>query len=133
MRMVTRQLVKAFLDERRVKSKNTHTDERTLYLHGNAIAWRPYSSHNPGAICMTLAGWNSVTTRERLNGLCERLFNQRPFHSKNYAPHFAGVPIDDHDVFVWYPGITDAKQMLTANMMIDDKFDPEAVFGRLAA
>ncbi len=43
---------------------NTHTDGNALYLHGNKIAER-----RGGVLWVTLAGWPTVTTRERLNGL----------------------------------------------------------------
>lgn len=43
---------------------NTSTDGVTLYLHGNAIAeWRK------GKLYVSTAGWNTVTTRQRLNML----------------------------------------------------------------
>lgn len=120
MRDVTSKVVRAFLDRKCCTNKATRTDGDTLYLHGNAIAWRPYSDRNPDAICMTLAGWNTVTTRERLNGLCDMLFKQRPFHQRKRTPHFAGTEINERDVLVWYPGITDAGQMLAATMMTED-------------
>lgn len=43
---------------------NTHTDGNTLFLHGNAIA-----RHTERGLEITMAGWETVTTRERLNGL----------------------------------------------------------------
>lgn len=43
---------------------NSHTDGETLFLHGNAIA-----RHTPEGVEVTTAGWNSNTTKERLNGI----------------------------------------------------------------
>jgi hypothetical protein len=64
MRKVTKTIVDAFCNRRPRKCGNTHTDGTTFYLHGNAIAkW------DEGKLFITLAGWDTVTTRERINGL----------------------------------------------------------------
>ena len=65
MRKVTRETVYAFLRRESLKMSNTHTDGTTLYLHDNAIA----RFDDKGQLWITTAGWNTVTTRERLNGL----------------------------------------------------------------
>jgi len=64
MRKVTRLTCEAF-ERGEVKSiGNTRTDGHGLYLHGNKIAeWRE------GEVYVSLAGWDTVTTRERLNGI----------------------------------------------------------------
>ena len=64
MRKITTATAGAFEARRKLTQGNTHTDGQALYLHGNKIAeWR-------GAeLWITLAGWPTVTTRERLNGL----------------------------------------------------------------
>ena len=64
-RKVTTEVVSAFLASRSRTVSNTSTDGSTLYLHGNAIAQR----REDGVVWVTLAGWNTPTTRERLNGL----------------------------------------------------------------
>ena len=68
MRKITEQLVKAFSENRRFKSGN---DEVTtsgtnvhLWLHGNNIA-----RNGPDGLEINLCGWNTMTTRDRLNGL----------------------------------------------------------------
>lgn len=43
---------------------NSHTDGLALYLHGNKIA-----QHTSEGLEIDSCGWNSNTTRERLNGL----------------------------------------------------------------
>ncbi len=64
MRKVTSTIVDAFCNRRPRKCGNTRTDGTTFYLHGNAIAkW------DEGKLFITLAGWDTVTTRERINGL----------------------------------------------------------------
>lgn len=64
MRKVTEQIVAAFLAGRTKTVGNSHTDGSVLLLHGNAIAKR-----ENGKLYIRTAGWATVTTRERLNGL----------------------------------------------------------------
>lgn len=72
-RKVTAVVVASFLEGRHIRVGNTHTDEHSLYLHGNRIATRlNYGSEPLGlreGFRITIAGWNTPTTRERLNGL----------------------------------------------------------------
>ncbi len=72
MRKITEQAALAFANAWEFGKSNTmvtveHVDgvEQTkLFLHGNLIA-----SMMNGELMMTLAGWPTPTTRERLNGL----------------------------------------------------------------
>ena len=57
-------MCEAFINRTPASQGNTHTDGATLFLHGNAIA-----RHGEHGLEITLAGWNTTTTRERLNGL----------------------------------------------------------------
>ena len=87
MRKVTENTVTAFLAGQKYAEGNTYTDGNTLYLHGNAIAWHD----GQGDVVFTMAGWPSVTTRERLNGLFDML-GPAPF----------GISQRDHEqCFVW--------------------------------
>ena len=64
MRKVTREVCEAFCQRASKRVGNTHTDGESLFLHGNKFAeWRG------GALHITNAGWPTVTTKERLNGL----------------------------------------------------------------
>lgn len=68
-RKVTKQAIHAFLNGGRFTSKNTtvatNADGVTeLCLHGSPIARRVSDK-----ILVTVAGWNTLTTRERLNGI----------------------------------------------------------------
>ena len=65
MRKVTREITDAFFERRPRKCGNTRTDGTTIWLHGNAIARHA----NNGDIEITLAGWDTATTRERLHGI----------------------------------------------------------------
>jgi hypothetical protein len=64
MRQITRQIVTAFEQRRALKIDNSETDGTSLWLFGNKIA-----EYREGGIWITNAGWSSVTTKERLNGL----------------------------------------------------------------
>jgi hypothetical protein len=89
MRKVTNDTVIAFLDGRSRTVGNTTTDGTVLLLHGNRIAERMPD----GSIVASMAGWGSVTTRERLNGLCELLGLGRPFHQNRFVQYYGSRPV----------------------------------------
>jgi hypothetical protein len=64
MRKITSDVVGAFLRKEKRTQGNTHTDGEKLYLHDNMIA-----CHSDDGIIVTLAGWPTATTRERLNAI----------------------------------------------------------------
>lgn len=72
MKQITKKSIEAFLAHKRFFLVNTHVETSTegnmsyLKLRGNCIA-----SHNnaTGELAVTVAGWNTPTTRARLNGL----------------------------------------------------------------
>lgn len=74
MRKITEQACHAFVNGREYRNGNTTVRDYTKYsrdtvmvyeLHGNMIA----KIDSDMQLHITLAGWNSNTTRERLNGL----------------------------------------------------------------
>lgn len=69
MRKITEQSINAFYNRKRFKKQNMEVcleDSFTiLKLHGNTIA----ILDSNGDIEITTAGWNTNTTRDRLNGL----------------------------------------------------------------
>ena len=79
MRKVTEQIVEAFIAGKSKTVGNTTTDGNSIWLHSNKIV-----SHLVGTdkIILTLAGWNTPTTRERINGLADRLNKPRIYQSK---------------------------------------------------
>tara|TARA_R100000951_G_scaffold11052_1_gene9217 strand:- start:233 stop:598 length:366 start_codon:yes stop_codon:yes gene_type:complete len=105
MRKETYKIAHAFLTGRPAKAARTHTDGQTVWLHNNRIAWRN-KDHD---VCFTLAGWPTVTTRERLNGLLN-VFGQSRWgvtqrkHEQylTFYDHLSGVehmePIGDNEV-----------------------------------
>ena len=64
MRKITREAVDHFNNGTSYRNGNTTVAKGIYMLHGNIIAekWE-------GDIYISLAGWNTNTTRERLNGL----------------------------------------------------------------
>ena len=95
MRKVTREIVNAFMndyDKAVSNSAVTTSDGITkMYLFGNLIARKMQAT---GTIEITLAGWNTNTTRERLNGLPNVHVTQR-----NFAPYLNGKEISCYDFY----------------------------------
>ena len=90
MRKVTQQIKKAFDNGQRLKVGNTKTDGKTVWLHGNAIVKRDPD----GLVRWSLAGWNTPTTRERVNGIANAGVCQVDF-----SPVLNGEIIDSFDWF----------------------------------
>lgn len=82
MRKITQLAAQAFIAGRPFTQSNTTVthegDNSRMYLHGNLIAHKTSDK-----LYVTLAGWPTVTTRERVNGLLttmgryERLFQHK--------------------------------------------------------
>ena len=64
-RKVTTAVVAAFLNGQKKTVGNTHTDGKSLFLHGNRIA----TIDDRGYLLISTAGWGTPTTKERLNAL----------------------------------------------------------------
>tara|TARA_B100000519_G_C13941033_1_gene296130 strand:- start:208 stop:513 length:306 start_codon:yes stop_codon:yes gene_type:complete len=94
MRQVTRKIQCAFFAGKKLSVGNTTTDGNTVWLFGNAILKK-----SGGKILATLAGYNTVTTRERVTGI-----TGVRFHQVNYEPMMEGEPIDAD---AWYPVMDD--------------------------
>lgn len=80
MRQITRNAVAAFIGGYNFNSGNTQVMDNALYLHGNKIA-----ELRNGELWITIAGWNTHTTKERLNGLPNVHIQQ-----KNYVLYLNG-------------------------------------------
>lgn len=64
MRKVSKKIAEAFKARKPASLQNTHTDGEAFFLHGNKIAeWRA------NELWISSAGWNTSTTRERLNAI----------------------------------------------------------------
>ena len=92
MRKVSIEIAKAFINDKKKTVGNTYTENGEIFLHNNKIAWwestgKYYSKggyiediENPSSsnsvhLCFSMCGWDTVTTRERLNTLFYELFN----------------------------------------------------------
>lgn len=64
MRKETEKIAASWWQGKRAKAARTWTDGESIFLHGNKIAWRDKAGFH-----LTLSGWPTVTTRERLNGI----------------------------------------------------------------
>lgn len=80
MRAITREAVDAFLNAEPFNKSNTRVEirdgEAFMYLFGNMIAHK-----YDGGLYITTCGWESNTTKERLNGILKamglgRIFQQ---------------------------------------------------------
>jgi|TARA_B100001094_G_scaffold234374_1_gene229318 hypothetical protein len=100
MRKVTEQIKHAFESRQRKAVGNTTTDGNTVWLHGNAIIKRDPD----GLVRWSLAGWNTPTTRERVNGIVnagvhqvkfEAVLNGQEINPSDWfaAPHSIGRPL----------------------------------------
>lgn len=93
MRKVTQEACRAFMCGYKFNGGNTQVlctvnGNYEMYLHGNMIARR---NGNMNTFEITLAGWETVTTRDRLNGLpgvsvCQRkgeqFLNGKPWNGE---------------------------------------------------
>ena len=101
MRQETQKIARAFYNRRAASAARTTTDGNTVWLHGNKIAWRTKA----GDIGFTLAGWPTVTTRDRINGILKTFgygfwgVSQR--NHNQYLVYCAEkvMPLDDNDSF----------------------------------
>lgn len=97
MRKESLKIARAFAEGRRASAARTMTDGNTVWLHGNRIAQRD----EDGGVWVTMAGWGSVTTRERLNTLCHVLGVPHGFCQRNHVQYWTVgddmFPIDPRD------------------------------------
>ena len=104
MRVIEAKMIAAVLTGSSMKSGNTEVTTRTredgarittVYLHGNMIA----QNGTTAGWGFRLAGWNTPTTRSRLNALLQGLEVSGRVQGVKGQPHFNGKPIDPHDWF----------------------------------
>jgi len=92
MKRITEQTVTAFINGKNRSISNTVSTGDALLLHGNMIAQRI-----DGKVLATNAGWPTVTTRERLNGLPDIWFRQ---HKGEQVVSFRRDENDDN-LYTW--------------------------------
>jgi hypothetical protein len=62
-----RKIAAAFVAGKTLRMKRTVTDGDEVRLHGSRIAW----TNEQGVVYVTLAGWPTPTTRDRVNAICD--------------------------------------------------------------
>ena len=95
MRKESRDVAAAFRDGVPCTRARTSTDGTRVLLYGYKIAWR----NADGSITVTLAGWGTDLTRERLNAITQLLFGWAGFHREDGVEYFRGKPCDLHAEF----------------------------------
>lgn len=83
MRKTTQRIAEAFKNGKKLTLGNTNTDGQTVCLHGNAIMRK-----TENGLYVTLAGWNTNTTRERINGILHVLGKDSFFSQRNFIPYY---------------------------------------------
>lgn len=82
-KIISVKVIVAFLNGSKLKIDNTSTNGKELFLFNNRIAY-----HKPdGDIIISMCGYNTSTTRERLNELLSQL-DKGHITSKNSTPYF---------------------------------------------
>jgi len=87
MRKITQNAIKAFIEKKSFKSGNTEVRDNNIktefYLHGNLIAYK-----NKKGFYISSCGWETNTTRERLNGLLSELNSKSKVFIKNFRMYY---------------------------------------------
>ena len=108
MRKISQLAARAFIAGRKFNRDNTSVrlfptiagEMTELYLHGNVIA-----RNRNGKMQLTLAGWPTMTTRERLNTLLSELNSNIRFYQRKHDQfacswrHGYDIPINSSS---WY-------------------------------
>ena len=98
MRNITKQIAQAFIEGRTAKFSNTASTGNALTLHGNTIATREH-----GTIQISSAGWQTNTTKERLNGLLTLLGIQYGITQKDWVWYLNGTVMDSDAFYIVTP------------------------------
>ena len=94
MRKITKDSINAFRNKENFNRQNMCVkylplfDASKMYLHGNLIATY---KHSTGELSITNAGWESNTTKERLNGIIYSMTcGVEPIYQKNWQWYLNG-------------------------------------------
>ena len=97
MRKETHKIMSAFLRGEKASAQRTNTDGHSVWLHGKLIAYR-----GAAKTLFTLAGWPTVTTRDRINGLLELRGSDSRVFQKNGIQFLAnGKDVREIDEDEW--------------------------------
>jgi hypothetical protein len=89
-----RRVAAAFLEGKRLRTRNTYTDGAAIFHHGNRIVWRNVMGH----VLANMCGWGTVTTRDRINAVADRMGAERVYQTKFVQFHGA-EEIGEHETF----------------------------------
>ena len=101
MRKVTKQIAQAFMAGKAKTAGNTSTDGQSVFLHGNRIAWK-----DGDYLALTLAGWGTNTTRERLNSILDEFcegYIPLKFSQRNHEQFFGDIVISSDETILINP------------------------------
>jgi len=93
MRKESLKIALAFSAGVAASAARTRTDGQAVYLHDNLIARRGAD----GSVWVTLAGWGTVTTRDRVNALCRVLGSGVRFYQRDHGQRVAFPDGSDFD------------------------------------
>lgn len=107
MRKVTKQAATMLIQHqttknRRTLSHNTFVMAQAIYLFGHKIIERQYDNIGQIEYHLTLCGYNTVTTRERLNGFLDMLSSSHRFYTRQgtlFLSDFGAIDASDTFVF----------------------------------
>ena len=98
MRKVTQDIARAFVNGQKKTLRNTSTDGMSVWLHGHEIIRKTGNKEFRISLC----GWGTPTTRERLNGILSfagvnaHLFQHN--HEQFLCANGQTVHIDSNDI-----------------------------------
>ena len=102
MYRITERICDAFLSGMSLKIDNTLTKNAEIWLHGSKIAF--WSTDE--VLQISLRGWNTVTTRERLNGLLTMLGSNWRIVQRKHRPYAINLDLEfhvDNETNCWIP------------------------------
>jgi hypothetical protein len=99
MRQIEKRMNLAVLQGKDWRCKNTAVtvlgDVTYVVLHGSCIATIDRGSRE---LILCLCGWNTVTTRSRLNAILASFGKHRGFTQRHYTPLYRGAPVGLRDL-----------------------------------
>lgn len=114
MRKVTKIIKRAFENNEYTTCGNSAVIANGVYLHGNKIISKLNDERD--AVELTLAGWNTPTTRERLNGIIE----EACFTQKDFEPRFYHHEINEKDYIIIYTGRDGLRKYVIESYLVKD-------------
>ena len=93
MRKITLKIARSLYQGRPCKISNTYTDGEKVFLHDNLIAFK-----RENGLSISLAGWPTVTTRERINGLLEFFYDSDARIYQRYGDQYISTHRGDAQI-----------------------------------